>query len=133
MEEFEGQVALVTGGASGIGKATWQRLIAEGACVVVTDIDEGSGVEATADDKRVNFIRHDVTVRDQWISVMDQVRATYGRLDILVNSAGVLREGTVEGTDYETWRKVLSVNLDGTFWGCQTALPLLRKAERVQL
>lgn len=123
-------MALVTGGASGIGKATWQRLSADGAVVVVTDIDDGCAADISALGGQGTFVRHDVSDRAQWLSIIDQVRSAYGRLDILVNSAGILREGTVEDTPYEMWRQVMAVNLDGTFWGCQSAIPLMRESGR---
>ncbi|MGB3416227.1 MAG: glucose 1-dehydrogenase [Mesorhizobium sp.] len=128
MARFDGHVALVTGGSSGIGKAAWKRFAAEGAFVVVSDINDECAGEVATLGKRGTFIRHDVSDRHQWFSVIEQVRSSHGRLDILVNSAGILREGTIENTDYESWRQVLKVNLDGTFWGCQTAIPLMRES-----
>lgn len=127
---FHGYVAVVTGGASGIGRATWQRLAAEGAEVIALDTDDSRREELLDGYPGARFIRHDVRLRAQWHEVMEKVRAEYGRLDILVNSAGILREGTVEDTDYPDWRQVLAVNLDGTFWGCQATLPLLRHSGR---
>ncbi len=124
MARFDGHVAIVTGGASGIGRATWQRLADEGAIVVATDIaDRCEGLDELG--ARGLFVQHDVRSREQWQTLVETVRARWGRLDILVNSAGILREGTVEDTDYETWRQVMAVNVDGTFWGCQAAIPLM--------
>lgn len=134
MGRFEGQVALVTGGASGIGRATWRRLAAEGASVVVGDVDERAAAEISAEiaalGARGRFIRQDVRDRAQWQAIMAEIRAGFGRLDVLVNSAGILREGTVEDTDFDMWRQVMAVNLDGTFWGCQAAIPLLAESGR---
>lgn len=125
MKRFEHRVAIVTGGASGIGKASWQRLAEEGAFVVVTDIADPCAELSDLGSRGV-FVRHDVSSREQWQALVEDVRSRCGRLDVLVNSAGILCEGTVEDTDFETWRRVMSVNLDGTFWGCQTAIPLMR-------
>lgn len=125
MKRFEHRVAIVTGGASGIGKASWQRLVEEGAFVVVTDIAEPCAELSDLGSRGV-FVRHDVSSREQWQALVEDVSSRCGRLDVLVNSAGILCEGTVEDTDFETWRRVMSVNLDGTFWGCQTAIPLMR-------
>lgn len=130
MARFDGCVALVTGGASGIGRATWQRLSAEGAAVVVTDIDETCAGEVTALGPMGMFLTQDVSSRAGWAEVIDRVRARHGRLDVLVNAAGILREGTVEDTDLATWRRVMAVNLDGTFWGCQSVIPLMREGGR---
>lgn len=130
MARFDGYVAVVTGGASGIGRATWQRLAADGAEVIALDIDDSQREALLEGYPRVRFIRHDVRSRGQWQDLMEEVRAEYGRLDILVNSAGILQEGTVESTEYADWHRMLAVNLDGTFWGCQAALPLLRDSGR---
>ena len=70
----------------------------------------------------------DVTAEDGWQSVLAAVDRRYGRLDGLVNSAGTVHLGTVEDTDYATWRRVLAINLDGTFLGCKHALPLLKRS-----
>ena len=122
MRRFEGKVAIVTGAASGIGRATARRLAEEGASVLGVDL---AGPQAPDDNPQIAFARLDVADRDAWQALVADVRKRFGRLDVLVNCAGILREGTVESTDYAQWRQVMAVNLDGTFWGCQACMPLM--------
>jgi 3(or 17)beta-hydroxysteroid dehydrogenase len=123
----KGKVALVTGGASGLGKSTAELLVAEGARVAVTDIDEAAG-RAVVD--RVNassaasaiFLRHDVTDEDQWTSVLRDVTESFGGLNILVNNAGISLTRNVEELELEEWRRVHAVDLDSVFLGCKHAI-----------
>jgi 3(or 17)beta-hydroxysteroid dehydrogenase len=123
----KGKVALVTGGASGLGKSTAELLVAEGARVAVTDIDEAAG-RAVVD--RVNassaasaiFLRHDVTDEDQWKSVLGDVTESFGGLHILVNNAGISLTRNVEELELEEWRRVHAVDLDSVFLGCKHAI-----------
>ena len=123
----KGKVALVTGGASGLGKSTAELLVAEGARVAVTDIDEAAG-RAVVD--RVNassaasaiFLRHDVTDEDQWTSVLRDVTESFGGLHILVNNAGISLTRNVEELELEEWRRVHAVDLDSVFLGCKHAI-----------
>ena len=120
------RVAIVSGGASGIGRATCARLTAEGACVVVTDIDATGGEEtANLSDKAV-FTHLDVTSRESWDTVTAMAVETFGGLDILVNCAAICPENTAENTRLDDWRRTLSVNVDGTFFGCQAAVAAMK-------
>jgi 3(or 17)beta-hydroxysteroid dehydrogenase len=123
-----GKVAIVTGGASGIGQATWRKFVLEGARVVVTDISETDrGEEASLCSEAV-FQRHDVRRLEDWREIVALTLSRFGRIDVLVNSAGILREGTVEDTTLADWRDVLAVNLDGTFYGCRSVIPAMQEA-----
>ena len=99
--ELSGQVAIVTGGASGIGAASVELLAAEGAKVIVADIDRGAGTAATSS----RFVPHDVTSEAAWKSLLADVLGTEGRLDIMVNNAGISGgRGTIETTTVENWQ-----------------------------
>jgi NAD(P)-dependent dehydrogenase (short-subunit alcohol dehydrogenase family) len=129
MNRLEGKVALVTGGRGGIGRAIVGRFAREGAMVYAADLDEGGSLpDTTPDDSR--FLYLDVTSEDAAISVMDRVAAEQGRLDILVNAAGIEIEKTIEDTSLEEWNRSFAVNVTGTFLTSKYALPLMRTAAR---
>ena len=122
MRRFEGKVALVSGAEGGIGGATVARLAAEGAevwCAVLPGLAAPSGYRA---------VEVDVTVEQHWTAALETVTGTSGRLDVLVNSAGILGIGTAEDTSLEQWRRVLDVNLTGTFLGCRAAVGHMRRS-----
>jgi len=121
-----GKVAVVTGGASGIGRATWKRFLAEGARVLVADRDSAIEPEVAARAPDALFHRQDVRDKEGWTALLEATRRQFGRLDILVNCAGILREGAVEDCSLADWREVIDVNLTGTFFGCQAAAGLMR-------
>jgi 3(or 17)beta-hydroxysteroid dehydrogenase len=113
--ELSGLVAIVTGGASGIGAASAERLAANGATVIVADMQQGTGPE--------RFVHHDVTSDDSWKALLADVLASEGRLDIMVNNAGITGGmGNIETTTVENWRQVHAVNADGVFLGCKYAI-----------
>jgi len=130
-DQVKGKVALVTGGASGIGRACAERLAAEGAVVVVTDIqdDAGAGVVAgiVATGSQADYARHDVTSEAAWIEVIAGIKARHGRLDILVNNAGIATPGPLTEMTLEAWRRQTAINLDGVFLGLKHAIPLIRE------
>ena len=128
MGRLDGKIALVTGAASGLGAAMAAKFVAEGARVVLTDIN-GAGADAGAralGDAAV-AVQHDVTRPDQWQAALDFTESKFGGLHILVNNAGIGDGGSVEETSDEVWRKVHAVDLDSVFYGCKYALPLLSK------
>ena len=120
MKDLVGKIALVTGGASGLGEAIARRLAAEGATVIVADL-----VRPPTDD--AEFVRLDVTDEAQWVGALAALKSRHGRLDIAVNCAGtnVARSFPAE-TTLADWRQVMAVNLDGVFLGTKHALALMR-------
>ena len=129
MGRVEGKAALITGGASGIGRASARLLAAEGARVAIADIDERGGRELSdAIGAAAAFVLLDVTREEQWSAAVEHTLEVFGKLDILVNSAGVVLIKDVEDTTLEEWRRVQAVNLEGTYLGCKHALPAMRKS-----
>ena len=124
----EGKVALVTGAASGLGKAAAAMLAREGARVALTDRDEPGVVAAAAAlGGEARAWKLDVTKEADWQRVVDEVLATYGRLDVVVNNAGVGVSKDIEALSLEEWRFVHAVNLDGVFLGCKHAVRGMRQ------
>ena len=126
MARVNGKVAIVTGGASGMGAADAEVLSREGASVVVADLNEADG-RAVAE--RVGgdavFMKLDVTDEANWQQVIARTVEKFGRLDILVNNAGVLAVGTIVDTTLESWRMINAVNSEGVFLGCKHAIPAM--------
>lgn len=126
MGRVAGKVAIVTGGASGMGKADAILLAREGATVVVADLNEKAGQEVAASiGEAAIFMRLDVSDEDNWKTVMAATVEQFGRLDILVNNAGMIALGTIVDTDLASWRKINAVNSDGVFLGCKHAIPVM--------
>ncbi len=115
--DLQDKIVMVTGAAGSIGAA------------VVAAVRDAGGTAVTADLKARAGIDHalDVTDEAQWQKLAVAVEKAHGRLDGLVNAAGIAVVGSIEKADFADWRRVLSVNLDGTFLGCKSAFPLLRK------
>lgn len=113
MPELNDKIVLVTGAAGAIGSAVVAAAENAGATAIATDLTGDAGL--------------DVTSESDWQRVVDEVGERHGRLDGLVNAAGIVALGSIEQLDFATWRKVLAVNLDGAFLGCKYAFPLLRK------
>ena len=128
MGRLEGKTALVTGAASGIGLQTSIRLAEEGARVMMTDINLEEGLQqAEKLGTNAAFLKLDITEEEEWISVLDETVKRFGRLDILVNSAGMVLIADVEQITLEDWRKVHAVNLDGTFLGCKHGVRVMKE------
>jgi len=122
------KVALVTGGAAGLGRAIARRLANEGATVVITDIraDPDPG-----DASGLTFLQQDVSDESAWEAVVAEVEARFGALHILVNNAGILGPldlASPENTTLATWKQVFAVNVEGVFLGCRAAIPAMRRA-----
>ncbi len=125
-----GKVAIVTGGASGIGRGCAERLAEEGAIVVITDVDENLGNEAVghirSNGGEAAFLAHDVTDESEWEAVVAQVKADHQQLDILVNNAGIAIGGSIIELELSEWRRQQAINLDGVFLGIKHCIPLMR-------
>jgi 3(or 17)beta-hydroxysteroid dehydrogenase len=124
MGRVQDKIAIVTGAASGLGRGCAKRLVAEGATVVCTDRDE-RGAQVAAE-LGATFRQLDVTDEAGWQRVVDETVRAFGRLQILVNAAGVAVWGDIEHTTLEQWRFVNGVNAEGTFLGCRTALAAMK-------
>ena len=128
MGRLEGKTALVTGAASGIGLQTSIRLAEEGTRVMMTDINlEEVRQQAEKLGANATFLKLDITEEEKWISVLDETVKRFDRLDILVNSAGMVLIADVEQIIFEDWRKVHAVNLDGTFLGCKHGVRVMKE------
>ena len=127
MSRFEGKTALVTGGAKGIGAATATRLASEGASVVVADFDEAAAAE-TAERIGGRAIRCDVTSRAD-VEAAVALAADGGRLDVLVTSAGIIRDNLVHKMTDDDWETVIATHLRGSFLAAQTAQTVMTKQE----
>lgn len=122
-----GKVALITGAAKGLGEADARLFAREGATVILTDVDEAGGRRVAAEiGGAARFIRQDVRDEDGWRAVIDEVMGAHGRLNVLVNNAGVVEAGTIESTSAEDYRFVMAVSADGTFFGCKHAIPAMK-------
>jgi 3alpha(or 20beta)-hydroxysteroid dehydrogenase len=125
---IESKVALVTGAASGLGEAIVRRYMAEGAAVLVADIDAAAGERLAADlGAAAHFVPLDVTQEDQWITAFARADELHGRLDVLVNCAGITTVGSVEALTLDAFRHELDVDLAGPFLGCKHVVPLMKR------
>lgn len=127
MARLDGKRALVTGGAVGIGAAIVDAFLAEGARVLVTDVD-AAGLDALSGNERLVTLRADVSSASDWDRAVGLARERFGGLDILVNNAGIEALGTVEVVSEETWDRVMAINVKGVYLGVRAALPLLRES-----
>jgi 3(or 17)beta-hydroxysteroid dehydrogenase len=121
----DGKVILVTGAASGLGLADARVLCDQDAQVIMTDINVDRGAELAAD-LGAFFLPQDVSDELRWEHVMGKIESRYGRLDGLVNNAGVAHIANIEETSISVWRNTMAIHLDGTFFGCQAAIKLMK-------
>lgn len=123
-----GKVALVTGAASGLGAADARRLAAEGARVMLTDVDATLGRQTAASIEGALFLEHDVRDEDRWIAVIAETVRCFGALHILVNNAGLVKFASIEDCSLADFRLQTQVMLEGTFLGCKHAIPAIAKS-----
>ena len=133
MGRVEGKVAIITGAASGLGFAAARKLMAEGSKVMLSDINEE--VINTMSDRLKDFsssqystFLHDVTVEDSWIELIEKTENEFGKINILINSAGISLGADIVSTEFDVWKKVHQVNLDSVFLGCKYAIPKMSKS-----
>jgi len=121
------KTAVVTGAASGIGAASARRCVAEGAQVLLTDLNQEAG-RALAEElgSSALFMHQDVSSPDDWNSLQALLRERFGRLDVLVNNAGILIPGNLEQATLDEWQRIMQVNATSTFLGCQCALRMMK-------
>jgi len=121
------RVVIITGAASGLGKADAERLAEEGARLILTDINEADG-QKVADACDALFVIQDVSDEAGWSALIDLTLANFGRLDGLVNNAGIAHVANIETETTEQWHKILRIHLDGTFFGCRAAVPVMAES-----
>ena len=129
---LDGKGALISGAARGMGEAEARLFAREGAKVVLGDVLEEQGQQVAGDIVQhggaATFIRLDVTVESDWQQAVETAERTYGKLDVLINNAGIVRMAPLDETSLETWNVVINVNQTGVFLGMKHAVPAMRRA-----
>ncbi|MGW7102318.1 glucose 1-dehydrogenase [Streptomyces sp. NPDC054883] len=129
MVDLKGRAVVITGGARGLGAAAARAVVAGGGRVLITDLLEAEGAAAAAElGDGAHFLRHDVTSEDDWRTALEYAAAAFGRVDGLVNNAGIATGRLLEEESVEHFRRVLEINLVGVFIGVKAAVPLMRAA-----
>jgi len=129
----DGKIALITGGAQGLGEAAARMLVREGAQVVITDVNVAGAEKVAASINETHkgaalALAHDVTQEDQWARVIAEAERAFGGLHVLVNNAGIGLTKDFLQVTLEEWRRVHAIDLDGVFLGCKLAIPLMAKS-----
>ena len=129
MGRVTNKVIIITGAASGLGKADAMRLSDEGAKLVLTDINVQEGKQVVKECKNeALFFEQDVSQENSWSDLIKTTISEFGKLDVLVNNAGIAQIGNIESTTTDQWRDILRVNLDSVFFGCRAAIPEMSKS-----
>ena len=132
MDRVKGKVAIVTGAGGGIGRAIALLLAKEGAKVTLSDVNEVSGKKVVEEIERAGgealFLKHDVTKERDWEEVIRKTLERFGKLDVLVNNAGVVLWKKIEDISLDEWRWLMSINLDGVFLGTKFAMGAMKKS-----
>ncbi|WP_280155028.1 glucose 1-dehydrogenase [Piscinibacter sp. XHJ-5] len=129
MHRLEGKVAIVSGAARGIGAAIAQAMADEGAKVVIGDVLDEEGKALAAEiGPAARYVRLDVTKPAEWAGAVEAATRTFGKLNVLVNNAGISTYGLIEHFSHSDWEKTIAINLTGGFNGIKAAIPALRSA-----
>lgn len=132
-KRLESKIAVVTGGATGMGRAHARLFAKEGAAVIVTDVDANGGQETVqlieADGGTASFVQHDVSNAADWKAVVDHAVEKHGRVDVLVNNAGILAFKSLQDTEDNEWDRIMGVNAKGTFLGCKYIIPAMKHSK----
>ncbi|MCC5922025.1 MAG: 3-oxoacyl-ACP reductase FabG [Cyclobacteriaceae bacterium] len=128
MQRLSEKIAIITGGAQGIGKATAEKFIAEGAKVIIWDLVKEAG-EKTAKELSIDFEQVDTTDSQAVKAAAKKAHTQYGRIDILINNAGITQDATLAKMTDEQWQRVLNVNLNGVFYCTQAVLPYMSEQQ----
>ena len=133
MSRVEGKVAIITGAASGLGYAAAIKLMSEGAKVMLSDINEEilmTMPERLKDFSQTQFstFTHDVTSEEAWVELIEKTETEFGKINILVNSAGISLGADIVSTEFDIWKKVHQVNLDSVFLGCKYVIPKMSQS-----
>lgn len=131
MSRLSEKVAIITGGASGIGKDTASQFAREGAKVVITDIDQEAGRQVEEELKEITddvlFVQHDVSSEDEWKNVVSEATDAFGRIDVLFNNAGIYIIEDIPKIELETWNNLMDINVTGVFLGLKHVLPVMEE------
>ena len=129
MNRLEGKVAIITGGSKGLGEADARLFIAEGATVIITDIDDEAGQKvATELGPNAEYQHHDVRDEGRWVELIDDVVKRHGGLHVLVNNAGVVIPGSIEEQTTEDFDFIMDVSAKGTYFGCKYGVPAMKNS-----
>ncbi|KZS43278.1 short-chain dehydrogenase [Paenibacillus glucanolyticus] len=125
------KTAIITGGASGIGKVTVQKFLEQGANVVFTDINEEIGNQTREEFRKISdnvvFIKHNVHSEEDWARVISETKDRFGRIDILFNNAGIYSSKPITEYTVEEWERLMGINVTGTFLGMKHVIPVMRE------
>ncbi|MBV1879037.1 MAG: glucose 1-dehydrogenase [Pseudomonadales bacterium] len=131
MDRVAGKIAIITGGARGLGAASAKRLAEEGAAVMLTDLREELGQQTVAAINEAGgkaaFMKHDTAKEDQWIEVLQATQTQFGGVDILLNNAGIGTGGRIDKMKLSDWQHLMSINMDGVFLGMKHCIPAMRE------
>lgn len=126
--DLTGKVAIITGGASGMGAEHARLFAARGAKVVITDVNEENGTAVASEiGESAIFIKHDVTSESDWETVVAKTIETFGQIDILVNNAGILIMKSIEDTSIDDYKKLMTINVDSVFIGIKAVVPHMKE------
>lgn len=123
-----GKIAIITGGAQGMGAAHARMFVAQGAKVMITDVAEEGAALAQELGENARFLRHDVSKASDWQAVVAATESAFGPVSVLINNAGIFFMKSIEETSEEEYRRIIGINQVGCFLGMKTVLPSMRRA-----